>query len=86
MGGEGVGGEAALLADGLDPFLVEDLEGEAEAGCEFVLPLAEHGGWAGDEDVVGLFADEEFAGDEAGFDGFAEAYVVGDEEVDAGHF
>ena len=79
VGGEGIGRKAALLADGLDPLFVEDLEAKAEAGGEFVLPLGEHGRGTGDEDVIGFFADEEFAGYEAGFYGFAEADIVGDE-------
>ena len=75
---------ALFLADALDVFAVEDFESEAEAIFEFGLPLIEHRGRAGDDNVLDAFAKEEFGGNEPGFDGFAEADVVGDEEIDAG--
>ena len=65
-----------------DVVLVEDLEDQAEAVFQLVLPLKEHRRRAGDDDVLDFLAEQQLAGDQAGLDRLAEADVVGDEEVD----
>ncbi len=82
VGGPRVDAEAAFPADSLHVVFVEDLERQAEAAFELVLPLKEHGRRAGDDDFAGLLAEQQLAGDQAGLDGFAQADVIGDEEVD----
>ena len=62
--------------------LVENLEGQTEAGLQFVLPLREHRGRAADDDLSDLLAQEQLAGDQPGLDRLAEANVVGDEQID----
>ena len=85
VSGPGVDAEAAFLADAFHVGAVHDLEDQAEAGFEFVFPLQQHRGRAGDDDVVDATAQQQFGGDESCFDGLAEADVIGDEEVDARH-
>ena len=82
MRAPGVDAEAALAADPRHVVLVEDLEGQAEAALQFVLPLEEHRRRAGDDDFADLLAEEQLAGDQPGLDGLAQADVVGDEQVD----
>ena len=74
---------AALLPDALDVIAVEDLEDQAEALFQFVLPLQEHGGRTGDDDFLHATPEQQLAGDQSGFDGLAEAHVVRDEEIHA---
>ena len=72
---------APLLPDPGDVFLVEDLEDQAEAVLQLFLPLQQHRGRAGHDDVLDLLAEQQFAGDQPGLDRLAEADVVGDEQV-----
>lgn len=74
-------GESLLLADAFDVFAVEDFEFEPEAGIEFGFPLVEHGGRAGNDDVLDALAQKKLRGDEPGFDGFPKADIVCDEEI-----
>ncbi len=83
MGAPRVHAEAALAAHPRQVGAVEDLEHEAEALLELVLPLLEDRRRRGDDDGLRLLAQQQLAGDEARLDRLAEAGVVGDEEVDA---
>ncbi len=77
----GVDAVAALLPDAGDVLLVEDLEDHAEAVLQLFVPLEQHGGRTGHDDVLDLLAEQQFSGDQAGLDRLAEADVIGDEEV-----
>ena len=74
--------EAARTPHLLHVFLVENHEGQTEAGVQFLLPLQEHGRGAGHDDLAHLLAQQQLAGNEPGFNRLAQADVIGDEEVD----
>ncbi|MFI5460732.1 MAG: hypothetical protein ACHRXM_35415 [Isosphaerales bacterium] len=75
---------APLLPDPGDVVLVEDLEDHSEAVFQLILPLQEHGRWAGHDDVLNLLAEQEFAGDQTGLDRLPEANIIGNEQVHPG--
>ena len=59
----------------------ENLELEAEAVAQFVLPVLDEAGGADDEHAPRLAAGNEFADDHARLDGLAEADFIGDEQA-----
>ena len=75
-------GVAVFPTDALHVVSIVDLEGEAEACFEFLLPLLHHRWGTRDDDVVDPTTEAQLVGDQGRFDGFAEAHVVGDEEID----
>ena len=75
---------ASLLPDPGDVFLVEDLEDHAEPVLQLFLPLQQHRGRTGHDDVLDFLAEQEFSGDQPGLDRLAEAHIIGDEEVHPG--
>src|SRR5690606_16182739 len=75
---------APVATNTFDIVAVENLEAQAEACIEFVLPLAKHGWRAGNHDISDAAAEEQFGGDETGLNGLTETHVIGDEEVNPG--
>ncbi len=56
MGRPGVDAKASLAANLRDKVFVEDLEEQAEALLEFLLPLKQHRRWARHHDLADLLA------------------------------
>ena len=76
-----VDAETALASDTLNVVFIQNLELEAEATGQFLLPLQQHRGRAAHDDLAYFLAQQKLAGDQAGLNGFAQADVIGDEEI-----
>ena len=77
----GIDAIAALLSYPGNVILVENLKDHAEALLQLLLPLEQHRGRAGDNDVLDLLPEQEFAGNQPGLNRLSKADIVGDEEV-----
>src|SRR5260370_23446717 len=73
--------KATFSPNPLHVILVEDLEHQAEAGFQFVLPLEKHGRWAGNDDFPSFLAEKQLTCNQRRLDGLAETHVVGNEKV-----
>jgi hypothetical protein len=81
MSAPGIDAESAFAADSFHVILIENLEGQAKAGVEFVLPLEQHGRWTGDDDLARLLAQQQLPRDQSCFNGFPQTHVIGDEKI-----
>ena len=79
--GPGIDAIAALLPHAGDVILVENLKDHAEALLQLLLPLQQHRGRAGDDDVLDFLPEQEFAGNQPGLNRLSETDVIRDEKV-----
>ena len=81
MGGPGIDAEASFASNLGNEVFVEDLEQEAKALLEFLLPLEQHRRRAGHHDFANLLAHQQFPRNQAGLNGLAQTNVIGDKQI-----
>ena|SRR6266568_5638249 len=81
MRGPGVNAETPLAADFLHVVSIKNQKLQTESILQFLAPLEQHRGWAGDHDLDHLLAQEQLAPHQPSLNSLPEADIVCDEQV-----